>query len=183
MSLRTRVAVVAAAMIAMQGLWLCRDGLGHATIGTVAWNDPVNPTKVIATSRGDNISDEAGTSSLQVFDRVAMTSRPARQWSPARRQWRSRSASRRHRGSIVWLGRPNQHDSEDASGNLSLQLKFRSPPAGACRHHAGGRRARFRCPRPATAAAGRAVRRLRGVIRCHAGVIAGATAVRVGRTG
>jgi methionine-rich copper-binding protein CopC len=60
--------IIATGAIAAAGFLLVTAAFAHAPIGTVAWDNPTQPTRVIATSRGDDISTEYGTFSLEVRD-------------------------------------------------------------------------------------------------------------------
>jgi methionine-rich copper-binding protein CopC len=124
MSLRTKVAVVAAAMIAVPGLWFVATVSAHATIGTVAWNDASNPTKVIATSRGDDIRNEAGTYGLQVFDPSGkeITVGPTVITGPKTMEGAVSKPAAQGQYRVAWKTRSAEPDAHDASGNLSLQL-------------------------------------------------------------
>jgi methionine-rich copper-binding protein CopC len=171
-------------MIAMPGLWLVATVSAHATIGTVAWNDPVNPTKVIATSRGDDISDEAGTYSLQVFDPSGkdITAGKAVVTGPKTMEVAVSKPTAQGQYRVAWKTE-SADDSEDASGNLSLQLNsVASAPAPAATMPAAARPV----SPPSTGDGGLLDERSGDYAALFAvamGVIAGATAVRVGRTG
>ena len=123
MSLRTKVALTAVAMIAVPGLWFVATVSAHATIGSVAWNDASNPTKVIASSRGDDISDEAGTYSLQVFDPSGkdITAGKAVVTGPKTMEVAISKPTAQGQYRVAW-STESADDGEDASGNLSLQL-------------------------------------------------------------
>ena len=58
----------AIAAVTIVGILLATTAFAHATIGTVAWDNPSAPSRVIATSRGDDISSNPGTFSLTVTD-------------------------------------------------------------------------------------------------------------------
>ena len=134
MSLRTKVAVVAAAMIAVPGLWFVATVSAHATIGTVAWNDPANPTKVVATSRGDDIRNQAGTYGLQVFDPSGkeITAGPTVLTGPKTMEVAVSKPAAQGQYRVAWKTRSAEPDAHDASGNLGLQLNaVASAPAPA----------------------------------------------------
>jgi methionine-rich copper-binding protein CopC len=133
MSLQTKVAVAAAVLIAVPGLLFVATVSAHATIGSVAWNDASNPTKVIATSRGDDISDEAGTYSLQVFDPSGkdITAGKAVVTGPKTMEVAVSKPTTQGQYRVAWKTE-SADDGEDASGNLSLQLNaVASSPAPA----------------------------------------------------
>jgi methionine-rich copper-binding protein CopC len=56
------------ALLALAGLLSATTVFAHAVITEVVWDDPHMPTTLTATSGSDDISDEAGTFYLQVFD-------------------------------------------------------------------------------------------------------------------
>jgi methionine-rich copper-binding protein CopC len=132
MRFKTR-AVVAAAALAVPTIWLVATVSAHATIGSVAWNDPNNPTKVIATSRGDDIRSEAGTYSLQVFDPSGrdITAGPTVLTGPKTMEVPVSRPMSQGQYRVAWKTRSAEPDAHDASGNLSLQLNVVSAPAPA----------------------------------------------------
>ncbi|HLG11984.1 MAG TPA: copper resistance protein CopC [Dehalococcoidia bacterium] len=134
MSLRTKVAVAAAVVIAVPGLWFVATVSAHATIGTVAWNDAANPTKVIATSRGDDIRNEAGTFSLQVFDPSGkdITAGATVLTGPKTMEVAVSKPAAQGQYRVTWATKSAEPDGHTATGNLSLQLNaVASAPAPA----------------------------------------------------
>jgi methionine-rich copper-binding protein CopC len=131
MNLRTRLFLAAAAML-LPAIWLVATASAHATIGSVAWNSDF--TKVIATSRGDDIRNAAGTYGLQVFDPsgreitdVATTITGPKTMEVAVSRPTSQGQYR-----VAWKTRSAEPDAHDATGNLSLQLDaVASAPAPA----------------------------------------------------
>ena len=170
-------------MIAVPGLWLVATVAAHATIGTVVWNDPVNPTKVIATSRGDDISDDAGTYSLQVFDPSGkdITAGKAVVTGPKTMEVVVSKPTAQGQYRVAWKTE-SADDGEDASGNLSLQLNsVASAPAPAATTAA----TTAPVSPPSTGDGGLFADRMGGFAALAGlvvGVIAGAAAVRAGRS-
>jgi methionine-rich copper-binding protein CopC len=133
MSLRTKVALAAAAMLAVPGVLFVATVSAHATIGSAAWNDTSNPTKVIATSRGDDIRNEAGTYSLQVFDPSGndITAGKAVVTGPKTMEVAVSKPTAQGQYRVAWATL-SADDGEGASGNVSLQLgAVASPPAAS----------------------------------------------------
>ncbi len=133
MSLRTKVAVAAAAMIAVPGLWFVATVSAHATIGSAAWNDATNPTKVVATSRGDDISTTPGSFALQVFDPSGkeITAGSAVVTGPKTMEVAVSRPTMQGQYRVAWKT-GSADDGEAAQGNVSLQLNaVGSAPAAA----------------------------------------------------
>jgi methionine-rich copper-binding protein CopC len=111
-------------MVAVPGLWFVAAVSAHATIGSVAWNDASNPTKVIAASRGDDIRNEAGTYSLKVYDpsgKEISTGNTVITGPKTMEVAISRPTSQgQYR--VTWATKSAEPDGHTASGNLSLQL-------------------------------------------------------------
>jgi methionine-rich copper-binding protein CopC len=131
MRLRSRIALAVAAAVAIPGLWLVATVSAHATIGSAAWNDPNNPTKVIATSRGDDIRNEAGTYSLRVFDPSGreITAGNAVITGPKTMEVAVSRPTTQGQYRVEWKTRSAEPDAHDAMGNVSLQLNSVSAPA------------------------------------------------------
>jgi methionine-rich copper-binding protein CopC len=185
MSLRTKVAVAAAVMIAVPGLWFVAAVSAHATIGTVAWNDAANPTKVVATSRGDDIRNEAGTFGLQVFDPSGkeITAGPTLVTGPKTMEVAVSKPTAQGQYRVAWKTRSAEPDAHDASGNLSLQLNsVGAAPAPSTTTAA----VTSPVSPPSTGDGGLLDKRSGGyaaLLAVAVGVIAGAAALRAGRTG
>jgi methionine-rich copper-binding protein CopC len=132
MRFKTRV-LVAAAALAVPAIWFFATVSAHATIGSVAWNDPNSPTKVVATSRGDDIRNEAGTYGLQVFDPSGrdITAGPTVLTGPKTMEVPISRPQAQGQYRVAWKTRSAEPDMHDASGNLSLQLNVVSAPAPA----------------------------------------------------
>lgn len=123
MNLRTKVALAATAMIAVPGLLFVATVSAHATIGSVAWDNPNNATKVIATSRGDDISTEAGTYGVQVFDPSGkeITAGKTVVTGPKTMEVAITKPTAQGQYRVAWKTE-SADDGDAASGNLSLQL-------------------------------------------------------------
>jgi methionine-rich copper-binding protein CopC len=122
MSIRTRVALVALAMPLVPAIWAVASVSAHATIGSVAWNSDF--TKVIATSRGDDIRNAAGTYGLQVFDPSGrdITAGATTITGPKTMEVAVSRPTSQGQYRVAWKTRSAEPDMHDASGNLSLQL-------------------------------------------------------------
>jgi methionine-rich copper-binding protein CopC len=171
-------------MIAVPGLWFVATVSAHATIGTVAWNDASNPTKVIATSRGDDIRNEAGTYGLQVFDPSGkeITVGPTVITGPKTMEVAVSKPAAQGQYRVAWKTRSAEPDAHDASGNLSLQLNaVSSAPAAAATTPA----TTGPVSPPSTGDGGLLAQgtwRYAAMLAVALGVIAGIGAVRAGRT-
>jgi methionine-rich copper-binding protein CopC len=133
MSLRMKVAL-AAALLAVPGLWLVATVSAHATIGSVAWDSASNPTKVIATSRGDDIRNEAGTYSLKVYDPSGreITAGNTVLTGPKTMEVAISKPAAQGQYRVAWTTKSAEPDGHVASGNLGLQLDaVVSAPAAA----------------------------------------------------
>lgn len=137
--------VFGAAALAMGATLAASSVFAHATIKTVAWDNPVQPTKVIATAQGDDISNEPGTFYLRVYH-VATGSRVDRDdaavslSNPKVMTVSVPSTLVPGEYRVDW-GTVSAEDGEEASGSLSLVLaaaaptqaptQAPAPPAGA----------------------------------------------------
>jgi methionine-rich copper-binding protein CopC len=121
-SFRTRVAIAAAVLVGLPPLVFVSTVQAHATIGSVAWDNPNNPTKVIATSRGDDIANEPGTFSLTVYDPSGrdITAGATVVTGPKTMEVAVRQPTAQGQYRVAW--RTRSDDGHDASGNISLQL-------------------------------------------------------------
>jgi methionine-rich copper-binding protein CopC len=175
-------------MLLVPGLWLVATVSAHATIGSVAWNDPANPTKVIATSRGDDIRNEAGTYGLQVFDPSGkeITAGSTVLTGPKTMEVAVSKPTSQGQYRVAWKTRSAEPDGHDASGNLSLQLNAVAAAPAASAPSATTPAATSPVAPPSTGDGGLLDSRSGGYAALFAaavGVIAGAAAVRAGRTG
>jgi len=120
-------------MLAVPGLWFVTTVSAHATIGSVAWNDASNPTKVVATSRGDDISTTPGSFALQVFDPSGkeITAGATVVTSPKTMEVAISRPTTQGQYRVAWKTL-SADDGEAAQGNVSLQLNaVGSAPAPA----------------------------------------------------